>query len=122
MTDQGRYEAFVRHFARGQAQVMADIRSLVHDRTTADSRTSCPHRENTGIGRLEAGVAVEPNLGFGSDRQRRRIRSARQTLAGRHLCGTAAVSRRPRSPSREPRAEGMRADSLLYQAFCVSGL
>jgi hypothetical protein len=32
---------------------------------------SCRHRGCTGIGQPEAGVAVEPNLGFGSDRQRR---------------------------------------------------
>jgi hypothetical protein len=32
---------------------------------------SCRHRGSTGIGQPEAGVAVEPNLGFGSDRQRR---------------------------------------------------
>jgi len=32
---------------------------------------SCRRRESTGIGQPEAGVAVEPNLGFGSDRQRR---------------------------------------------------
>ena len=43
MTDQGRYEAFLGHFARGQAQVMAYIRSLVHDRTAADDvfQTTC---------------------------------------------------------------------------------
>jgi RNA polymerase sigma-70 factor (ECF subfamily) len=43
MTDQQRYEVFLQHFARGQAQVMAYIRSLVHDRTTADDvfQTTC---------------------------------------------------------------------------------
>jgi hypothetical protein len=30
-----------------------------------------PHRGSTGIGQPEAGVAVEPNLGVGSDRPRR---------------------------------------------------
>lgn len=35
-TESGRYEAFLAHFSRGQSQVQAFIRSLVHDRTSAD--------------------------------------------------------------------------------------
>jgi len=36
----------------------------------AGSLTSCRRRGSTGTGQPEAGVAVEPNLGFGSDRPR----------------------------------------------------
>jgi RNA polymerase sigma-70 factor (ECF subfamily) len=34
--ESGLYEAFLAHFSRGQPQVQAFIRSLVHDRTSAD--------------------------------------------------------------------------------------
>jgi hypothetical protein len=52
-------------------QAPAASSSFPHLSSSTGSLTSCRRRGSTGTGQPEAGMAVEPNLGFGSDRPRR---------------------------------------------------